>query len=396
MSVNLPGVFHLGRKHLARQRSRVALLVAAISLSLFLPLGVALAVRAAERHLRARSEDTPLLLGSPGSALELAFHALYFHRPDVPEFPVGEARRAEQDSGTRVIPLHARFQARGHPVVGTTLEYFRFRGLEVGEGRMMGTLGDCVLGAAVARELGLGPGDRLASSPRQLFDLAGVYPLRMRVTGVLRTAGTPDDRAVFCDLKTAWVMEGISHGHEEAASQEAGAVLEKKDGVVALDASIREFQEVTPENRASFHFHGDPDSFPVTAAIILPPDSRMETILLGRYRPGGGEVVWMHRPEDVLDELFGTLFRIRDFVVGALGAVAACAVAVAGLVFALSNRLREEEFRFLANLGAPRGTVRALVAFEALAVAAGSLALVAAGTAGLLLGLDSWLVRLTG
>jgi len=396
LDVNLAGILHLGWKHLSRQRVRAALLIAAVSLSLFLPLAVAITVRAAERHLRARAEETPLLLGAPGSPMELAFHALYFNRPEVPVFPIGVAREAGRKGGTRVIPVHARFQARGYRIVGTTLDYFPFRGLEIGGGRMMGTLGDCVLGATVARELGLGPGDKLASSPEQLFDLAGVYPLRMRVTGVLRAAGTPDDRAVFCDVKTAWVIEGIAHGHEEAARQDAAAVLEVKDGTVALNASIREFQEVTPENRASFHFHGDPESFPVTAAIVLAPDQRRETILLGRYRPGSGATVWMCRPQDVMDELFGTLFRIRDFVVGALAAVGTCAVAITLLVFALSNRLRDEEFRFLVNLGAPRVTVRALLAFEALSVVAGSLVLVAVGTVGLLLVLEPWLIRMTG
>jgi len=129
--------------------------------------------------------------------------------------------------------------------------------MTVAQGSLMGRLGDCVLGAGVAKRLGLGPGDRLVSTPEQLFDLAGVYPLRMRITGVLRAMGTADDQAVFCDVKTTWVIEGIGHGHDEAKRQAAAAVLENDGKNVALDSSIYEFQEITPENIGSFHFHGD-------------------------------------------------------------------------------------------------------------------------------------------
>jgi putative ABC transport system permease protein len=71
--------------------------------------------------------------------------------------------------------------------VGTTLDYFDFRGLKVVEGRNLAVLGDCVLGARVAENLRLKPGDSLLSSPETLFDLAGVYPLKMKVVGVCFT-----------------------------------------------------------------------------------------------------------------------------------------------------------------------------------------------------------------
>ena len=61
--------------------------------------------------------------------------------------------------------------------------------------------------------LGLGPGDSLVSSPENFFDLAGVYPLKMEIVGVLETSDSPDDLAVFTDLKTNWIIMGLGHGH---------------------------------------------------------------------------------------------------------------------------------------------------------------------------------------
>jgi putative transposase len=57
------------------------------------------------------------------------------------------------------IPMYVRFQARGNPIVGTTLDYFEFRGLQIAKGRQLAVLGDCVLGARVAKSLALKPGD---------------------------------------------------------------------------------------------------------------------------------------------------------------------------------------------------------------------------------------------
>lgn len=360
------GCLLVGVKYLQRHPAKIALLIAAITLSLFLPLSFVRGVRMAEQHLRARAADTPLLLGAPGSPLELVFNGLYFSEPDLATIRYEDALQAGADGLALAIPIYARFQARGFPIVGTTLEYFEFRGLRVREGAPLTMLGDCVVGAAVAAELKIAPGDSLVSTPEQVFDLAGVYPLKMRVAGVLEPSGGSDDRAIFVDLKTAWIIEGLAHGHDEVPAGDE-AVLETDEGNLTLNASVVQFQEVTPENLGGFHFHGDIADFPVTVAIAVPPDAKSETILLGRY-VGDGLDAQLVRPDDVMSELFATVFQVRNVVVVALLAVGGMAAANAALVFLLSNRLRAREFESLANIGADRGSVRLLLAFEALFV----------------------------
>ena len=63
----------------------------------------------------------------------------------------------------------------GYTLVGTSLEYLGFRGLQLASGRAMAVLGECVVGAEVARSLDLGPGGTLVSSPESVFDLARAY-----------------------------------------------------------------------------------------------------------------------------------------------------------------------------------------------------------------------------
>ena len=59
----------------------------------------------------------------------------------------------------------------------------------------MAVLGECVLGSEVAEILGTEVGGTVISSPESVFDLAGTYPLKMEVVGVLAPSFTADDEA---------------------------------------------------------------------------------------------------------------------------------------------------------------------------------------------------------
>src|SRR5688572_3953442 len=180
--MSLAGSLHLAWRYVARHRARTALLALALGLTLALPLALRLFVQIAQRELRARAESTPLVLGAKGSALELTLNALYFRRRGVEGITMKAAEDMRATGLADAVPLYVRFHSQEAPIVGTTLDYFQFRKLRVAEGTMMSRLGDCVLGARVARERGIAPGGSLFSSPEQVFDIAGVYPLKMRVT----------------------------------------------------------------------------------------------------------------------------------------------------------------------------------------------------------------------
>ena len=369
--MNLRGLLFLGISYLSRHRSKTALLVSAITLILSLPPAVSLTVKRAETQLRARASVTPLLIGASGSPLELTFNALYFSNPDQPVMPIKDAREAAADLA-RSIPLDARFRARRHPVVGVDFDYFGFRKLTLRDGRWPAILGECVLGSQAAIQMKLASGGTLVTNPDQMFNLAGTYPLKLHVTGVLAPSGAADDGAVFVDLKTVWAIQGIAHGHANARPADA-TVLAVQDKNLALNASVREYTEITPGNLSTFHFHGDPAEFPITAAILIPRDQKAETILLGRFSPGSARQ--LIRPSSVLAELFATVFQVRDIAVAILSSVAAASLAIAFLVFLLSNRLRRAEFSTLANIGASRSSLAVLTCFETAMVLLASLVL---------------------
>ncbi|MEN8149431.1 MAG: ABC transporter permease [Planctomycetota bacterium] len=375
------GALYLAGRYLASHPFKTAILVASITLILYLPGGLRVLVARSERQITSRAEATPLLVGMKGSPLELALNSLYFSA-DVPERATLAAADRVRDTGfAAAIPLYVRFRAGMDPIVGTSLDYFDFRKLRVAEGRLMTRLGDCVVGAAVAERRKLAPGGHVISSPESVFNLAGVYPLKMRVTGVLAPAGTPDDDAVFVDLPTAWVIEGLAHGHTDLSKPGAkGQVLSRDGNVVVGNASVVEYTEITDENVDSFHFHGDPAEFPVTAVIAVPIDEKAKTLLLGRYLDPA-ERQQILKPETVVSELIDTVLTIQGFVVAALAVVGVATLAVAALVFALSLRLRRREISTLVKIGGSKRAVAAVVSSEIVAVLIAGAALAAALTA---------------
>ncbi len=355
---------YLAWRYLAYQRIKTGILVTSIALIVFLPVGLDVLVDQSAAQLTSRAEATPLLVGARGSPLELVLNSLYFES-DAPALGRhGQATRVAESGLAEPIPLYVRYRARGHPIVGTTLEYFEFRGLRVAQGRVMAVLGECVLGARVARGLGLGPGGTLVSSPESVFDLAGVYPLRMQVVGVLAPSHSPDDLAVFVDLKTAWVIEGLGHGHQDLAAPEAVAgVLSREEDTIVANASVVQYNEISAANIDSFHFHGDLSRYPITALIAVPHSEKSGVLLMGRYQDDDepGQIV---RPSAVMDELLGTILTIRGYVVAAIGIVAIATLATAALVFLLSLRLRQREIETMVKIGAARASLAGLLISE--------------------------------
>lgn len=75
--------------------------------------------------------------------------------------------------------------------------------------RYLGILGGCVVGGSVAQKLCLKVGDSILSSPQNLFALGRVYPWKMKIVGILENNQTAYELAIFVELKTAWIIEGL-------------------------------------------------------------------------------------------------------------------------------------------------------------------------------------------
>ena len=363
-------VLYLAWRYLGYHRLKTAILVTSITLIAYLPVGLNVLVTQSADQLTARAQRTPLLVGAKGSPLELVLNSLYFESDPPAAASHAQVTRVAQSGLADPIPLYVRFRARGYPIVGTSLEYFDFRELRVAAGRPMAVLGECVLGATVAAELGLAPGGSVISSPESVFDLAGVYPLKMKVVGVLERSFDADDRAIFVDVKTAWVIEGLGHGHQDLSSAKAAASVLSRDGnQIVANAAVVQYNEITEENIDSFHFHGDLADFPLTAVLAVPRSEKDRVILMGRYQEAD-DPAQIVKPLGIMNDLLGTVFTVRSFVVAGMGLVGIATLLTAALVFMLSVRLRGREIQTMVKIGGSRARVTALLLSEVIVVVA--------------------------
>jgi putative ABC transport system permease protein len=225
-------------------------------------------------------------------------------------------------------------------------------------------LGECVLGNEVANELGLAVGDHLLSSPENFLDLAGVYPLKMKVVGILDPSQGPDDRAIFTDLKTNWVIMGLGHGHQDLEKINDPTMILNKDTLgVTASAKVYMYNEINPENIQDFHFHGNMEEYPISSAIFVPNDLKSGTILRGRFESGAFKEQ-MIVPTEVVENLLQTIFRIKRIFNMVFVLVGLATMVIIALIVVLTLRLRKDELFTMFTIGSNRFKVAQIVISE--------------------------------
>jgi putative ABC transport system permease protein len=371
----------LAWRYLVFNRKKTITLVSVITVVTFLPFALEIVLDRSGERLTARAVATPLLLGTKGSALELVLNSLYFDGSTPPSLPFSAVKTFDSEDLAQPVPIYVRYDAGGQPVVGTHSGYFKHRKLNIDTGRVSQMLGDAMLGALAARKLGLAPGDTLVTSPETVFNVSGAYPLKLHIAGVFAPTGTADDEAVFVDLNTMWVIDGIGHGHDGGGN--AGLESTTGDGNTAVQAardSTAKYREITAKNLVDFHFHGDSGSYPVTAVLVIPHDEKAGVLLEGRYDTDANDLQLV-RPSEVMERLLSTVLTVRQYILAAVLLVGTSTAATIGLVFILSARLRRNEILTMTRIGASPGRVALILGVEVVIVFAVALAFASALTA---------------
>ncbi len=369
----MKGLLYLTLNYILYHRWKTVVMVACLFLTVILPFTISGLIRSFEKSIYTRSELTPIVIGAEGSALDLTLQSLYFNRGSAVQrsatISMAEQQQVTRDNLAVAIPIHSLYQAKQFPIVGTTGDYFRFRDLKISLGSPLTILGECLIGADCARDLGLAPGDQLLSDRPNMLDLAGDYPLKMTVAGVFEKSGSPDDSAVFVDLKTAWIIQGLGHGHQDLESPEQEENVVRDGGQIkALPSKVVPYTEINESNIDSFHFHGDTSTFPVTAIIGVPKDVKSETLLEARYQNNDRGVQFV-RPVESIKELMSVLLRVRQFFMVNTILIGVSTLLLTILVLLLSLKLRQGERETMFKLGCRSGTIMALQTFEILFVA---------------------------
>ncbi len=376
---------------------RNALLACVLGVSLGLPLLLNSMLVLAARDMRARTNLAPLLLGARGSEADLVFGAMFFATVPPHGLAMRDLARVEDAEMARAVPLILGASARSIAIVGTTIDYFEVRSLVPRSGAMFAAVGDCVIGASVAERLHLDLNATFFTDPADLATLAGVFPLELRVVGILAPTHSPDDDAIFTDLTTMWSIKGFGHRHDDpAASAAAGAVIGKTsdaDGAVTIAGEALPIERSLPaQTSATFHLHGAREDLPLDAALVYPADDKARALLVGRFT-ATSEALQLIRPSQFADRVLNRIFGVARVLAAIAYATAALVALVVASAFMLSIRLRADELALMQRLGASRGRVAMFILTEAVL-----LALAGCAIAGLLTlsapYLSHWILRL--
>ncbi len=365
--------FYLAYKYIAFHKTRSMVLIFSIGIIIYLPNGLKKLINESETQMVKRAKSTPLIIGAKGSSTDLVINALYFQQEKTESITMKILNKVNAAGFGYAIPILSMFTARDFPIVGTDPDYFNFRELSIGAGRWMSFVGECVIGRSVADKLDIGVGDSLVSSPKNFFDLAGVYPLKMNVVGVLDPSDSPDDQAIFVDIKTNWVIMGMGHGHEDLTNNyDPTIVLERDSNEVKVGAKLYLYNSINEKNIDSFHFHGDMDNYPLSSLIFVPKDHKSETIFRGRFETGefSQQVIV---PVEVVNKLLQSIFRIKQIFNTVFVLVGVATLLILVLIMALTVRLRKNEIYTMFTIGSSRLKVIEIISFELMLLVGGSM-----------------------
>lgn len=199
----------LAVKSLLNRKGSVLLSLLAMTVSLFVLLGV--------EHIRFQAKESfsktisgvDLIVGAKTGSLNLLLYSVF--RVGSPTNNI-QWRTYEKVIDDRAIqwsvPISLGDSHQGHRVLGTTKAYFQHMSyghqhpLEFADGQAFDDVFDVVLGAEVARKLGYSLGDTLTLAhglASTSFSQHDAYPFT--VVGILKRTGTPIDQTLHVSLQ---------------------------------------------------------------------------------------------------------------------------------------------------------------------------------------------------
>jgi putative ABC transport system permease protein len=349
-------ILALALKSVLSRRLTASLMVVSISLSVMLLLGVERLRTEARAGFANTISGTDLIVGARTGATALLLHSVFrigYATNNLSWTSYQEIARHPRVRWT--IPLSLGDTHRGFAVLGTNGDYFRHyhymrdRGLEFAAGNVFDDVYDAVLGADVAGDLNLRLQDPLVVAHGAVdadFTQHGDKPFR--VVGILRKTGTPVDRTVHVSLAG---LEAI-HLDWRSGMRAPGAA-------VSADEARR--HDLTPRSITAF---------------LVGLDSRTAVFHVQRFvNDYRREPLLAILPGVVLQELWDAI-GIAERALLSVSALVAL-VGLCGMVTALLTGLNERrrEMAVLRSVGARPRHVLALIAGEAVALAAAGLAL---------------------
>ncbi len=354
--LNLP---RLAWRYLWARPMLTALNLMLLSLGLAAIGFVVLVSEQLEQGLKRDLDGIDLVVGAKGSPMQILLAGVFHLDQSTGNIPFATvAQLRTQPLVASAVPLSLGDSFRGFRIVGTTGGYLELYRLEFAQGQGWRAPMQAVLGAEVAKQTGLKPGDRFHGT-HGLASGGDEHEDAYEVTGVLAASGGVVDRLVLTDLASVWEAHAAhDHAHDHSHDH-----AHDGHGAGAEDDPAREISMVLVRYRSPL------------AAVMLP-------------RWVNGQAGLQASVPALETARLLSMVGVGVDVLRGFGGVLLLAASLSVLVALLhAVRERQGDLAMLRMLGATPARVAALIGMEALMLAALAaliaLALAHALTAGL-------------
>lgn len=169
------------------------------------------------------------VLGARGSKLQLVLNAIFHLEASPGNLSAQDVEAVRRHPAIKTaIPLAVGDNYHGWRIVGTVPQLFdvdyapgRKHAVAAGGRIFADQTREAVVGALVARKLGLKAGDTFQPNHGLAFDAAAKHEEVYTITGVLEPTGTPADRVIWIPLSGVQTMAG----HDPRTATDVSAVL---------------------------------------------------------------------------------------------------------------------------------------------------------------------------
>lgn len=337
----------LASKSLINRKGSVLLTIMAMSVSIFVLLGV--------EHIRSQSKQSfnstvsgvDLIVGARTGSLNLLLYSVF--RLGSPTNNIDWETYQNISDDPKVawsIPISLGDSHKGFRVMGTTTDYFKYfsygkkRQLTFSQGKSFENIFDVVLGSQVAKKLGYQLGDKIVLAHglgQTSFSLHSNSPFE--VTGILSATGTPIDQTVHVSL------QGLEAVHTD---------LQKIIQTHGSSLTAQPLSELKPKSITAF---------------MLGLTSRMATFGVQRninnYRKDPLSAIL---PGVALAELWQMIGLLENTLRLISGLILISALLGLSAMMLASIKEREREIHLLRVIGAPAFFLFLLIQLEALLI----------------------------
>ena len=196
-----------------------------------------------------------MVVGAKGSPLQLILASIFHVDNPTGNIDLIELGKLKKNRVVEsAIPLSYGDNYRGFRIVGTTLEYPEVYGAELVSGDYFTEVMEVVIGAKVARDLGLKVGDEFLSMHgfQDVGEEHGDHPFTVK--GVLAYSNSVVDQLILTNLESIWHVHEYEGAEEDTSPKQITSILVNFSGPMGLIRMPRAINDNTNMQAAVVSF----------------------------------------------------------------------------------------------------------------------------------------------